>query len=200
MRLSSRFALSAFAASVLAVTAGAAALAQDNNPQDNNPSNPPAMHRMQHWAADHEALLNAKLAGLKAGLNLTPDQEKLWEPFEASVRDAAKMRMEHMQEMMEQMGGMRQEGMHQEGMGEGESMSPVDRLGEMADRLSQAGAALTKIADAAKPLYGSFDDEQKRIFGFLAPALMAMGHGPGEMGPWGHSRHHHGEEGGPDEE
>jgi hypothetical protein len=28
---------------------------------------PWGMERMQHWAVDHEALLNAKLAGLKAG-------------------------------------------------------------------------------------------------------------------------------------
>ncbi len=213
MRLSSRFALSVFTASVLAVTAGAAALAQDNNP-----SNAPEMHGMQHWGADHEALLNAKLAGLKAGLNLSADQEKLWGPFEAAVRDAAKMRMEHMQEMMERMGhmgGMHHEDMGQmheedmgeiqhEGMGEmqaqGESMSPVDRLEEAADRLSQAGAALKKIADAAKPLYDSLDGEQKRIFAFLAPELMAMGRHPGAMGPWGHHPHHHGDEGGPDEE
>jgi hypothetical protein len=33
------------------------------------------MERMQHWADDHEAMLDAKLAGLKAGLRLTSDQE-----------------------------------------------------------------------------------------------------------------------------
>jgi len=49
---------------------------------------PAGMERMQHWAADHEAMLDAKLAGLKAGLKLTSDQEKLWAPFEAAVRDA----------------------------------------------------------------------------------------------------------------
>ena len=59
---------------------------------------------MQHWAADHEALLDAKIAGLKAGLKLTPDQEKLWGPLEAAVRDAAALRMQHMGDMMERMG------------------------------------------------------------------------------------------------
>ena len=57
----------------------------------------------QVWEADHEALLDAKLGGLKAGLKLTPDQEKLWAPFEAAVRSAAQMRMQHMQAMMERM-------------------------------------------------------------------------------------------------
>jgi hypothetical protein len=132
------------------------------------------MERMQHWAADHQALLDAKLAGLKAGLKLTPDQEKLWEPFDAAVRDAAKMRMEHMRAMMESMRGM---------MGEdAERSSPVDRIEMMAAHMSEAASALTKIADAAKPFYASLDDSQKRIFGWLGRELLMMGHGHRGMG------------------
>ena len=82
-------------------------------------------------------------------------------------------------------------------MEEGEAMSPVDRLDRMASRLTQAGAALQKVADAAKPLYASLDNSQKRIFGFLAHEMMTMGHGPGEMGPQGRHHGHHEEEGGP---
>jgi hypothetical protein len=47
-------------------------------------SSGPAVERMQHWAADHEAMLDAKLAGLKAGLRLTSDQEKLWPSLETA--------------------------------------------------------------------------------------------------------------------
>src|SRR5579863_5741739 len=68
----------------------------------------PAMERMQHWAADHEALLDAKLAGLKAGLRLTSDQDKLWPPFETAVRDAAKLHMDQMKSMMDRMQKMRE--------------------------------------------------------------------------------------------
>jgi hypothetical protein len=32
----------------------------------------------KNWAADHQALLDARFAGLKAGLELTSDQDKLW--------------------------------------------------------------------------------------------------------------------------
>ena len=60
-----------FVASVLIVGKDAVAIAQDN-------SAPPSMHSMDQWAADHAALLDAELAGLKAGLKLTPDQEMLW--------------------------------------------------------------------------------------------------------------------------
>jgi len=109
---------------------------------------PAGMERMQHWAADREAVLEAKLIGMKAGLKLTADQEKLWGPFESAVRDSAKMRMDAMQEMME-------------ARDHGERMSPVDRLGAMADHLAKAAGSLKTIADAAKPLYDSLDDSQK---------------------------------------
>ena len=66
-------------------------------------SSGPAAERMQEWAADHEAFLDAKLAGLKAGLRLTSDQDKLWPPFETAVRDAAKLHMDQMKSMMDRM-------------------------------------------------------------------------------------------------
>jgi len=120
---------------------------------------PAGMERMQHWAADREAVLEAKLIGMKAGLKLTADQEKLWGPFESAVRDSAKMRMDAMQEMME-------------ARDHGERMSPVDRLGAMADHLAKAAASLKTIADAAKPLYDSLDDSQKHSFSALGRMLM----------------------------
>jgi hypothetical protein len=152
----------------------------------------------QHWAADHQALLNAKLAGLKAGLQLSPDQEKLWGPFEAAVRDAAEMRMQHMQDAMQRK--MRMEGMdhpgHMDDMGTVESGhgSPLDRLDAVANRLTEVGVALKKVADSGKPLYASLDDQQKRVFGFLAREMMRMGHS-GEMGPPGRPHQHPGHDG-----
>src|SRR5580692_6021465 len=117
-------------------------------------SEPTGMERMQHWAADHAALLDAKLAGLKAGLKLTSDQDKLWPPFETAVRDAAKLHADHMKSMMEHMQKMRgmMEGMQKSGekksedMNEttapGQTMSPVDRLEAMGQRMSEHGAAI----------------------------------------------------------
>ena len=43
---------------------------------------------------------DAKLAGMKAGLGLTADQEKLWAPLEFAVKDADKSRIDAMAEMM----------------------------------------------------------------------------------------------------
>jgi zinc resistance-associated protein len=194
MRLLPRVSLIAFAAAAIPP-----AVAQVASPR------PPEMHRMQQWAADHQAMLDAKLAGLKAGLKLTPDQEKLWAPFEAAVRAAADMRMEHMEEMMARMHDMRAgDDMEKEGGEFGEGMSPVERLDRLASRLGEASAALKKVADAAKPLYDSLDERQKRVFGFLSREMMRMRHremgmGMG-MGPGGHHRWRGEEEGEPDQE
>jgi hypothetical protein len=167
------------------------------------------MQRMQQWATTHEAMLDANLAGLKAGLKLTTAQEELWGPFEAAVRAAAEMRMEHMEEMMARMRDMRAgDDMEKEGGEFGLGVSPVERLDQLANRLSEAGTALKKVADAAKPLYGSLDEHQKLVFGFLSREMMRMRH-PGMgmgmgmergMGPGSRPRWHGEDQGGPDEE
>ena len=115
--------------------------------------------RMQHWAADRETMLDAKLAGMKAGLGLTADQEKLWSPFESAVKEAGKSRMDAMGEMMRT-------------RAQSERMSPIDRLEAMSDRLSQGATNVKKIADAAKPLYDALDESQKHKFGMLGRMLM----------------------------
>jgi hypothetical protein len=167
--------LAVFATCAFALTAQAA--------QRDESAGPARMERTQYWAGDHEAVLDAELAGLKAGLRLTPDQDKLWEPFEAAVRDADKMRMEHFHAMMDRMEKMREMMDHKEYAEE--AFSPIDRLEAVAKRMSERGAALEKIADAAKPLYASLDDSQKRHFGMLGREFFMMGHGHHGMGMMG---------------
>jgi Spy/CpxP family protein refolding chaperone len=127
-------------------------------------------------AADaREFLLDARVAGMKAALKLTPDQEKNWAPFEAAVRDAAKA-------MGEEMRAMREEA-H-----EGERASPVVRLNMLSDRLAKASTELKAIADAAKPLYDSLDETQKRHFGVLLLTLREQAPHGGMM--MEHEEHH----------
>ena len=131
---------------------------------------------MQRMMEDRAAMLDAELSGLKAALKLTPDQEKLWAPFEASVRDAAKMRADHMKAMRDDM----QAGKPRP--------SPVDRLDMMATGMEEGAKALHGVASAAKPLYASLDDGQQRRFAFLGRMMLDHGHdghrhgGPGMMG------------------
>lgn len=160
-------ALAAFGVCASAFALSAAAAEGDQQPS--------RAERAGQWAADREVMLDAKLAGMKAGLQLTPDQEKLWTPFESAVKDAAKARMDAMRQMMQA---------HEQG----ERMSPIDHLDAMADRLSRGAEDIRKIADAAKPLYASLDDSQKHKFGMLGRMLMPeraqmmMHHMGGHMG------------------
>ena len=130
-----------------------------------NDQQPSREERMQQWAADRETMFHARLAGMKAGLELRADQENLWSPFQSAVNDAFKSRMESMQKMMK----MRESG---------ERMSPVDRMEFMAGRMSQGAAELKTISEAARPLYASLDDTQKRNFDLLGRAMVISARGP----------------------
>ena len=160
----------------------AGAVAQTAAPSPPPPPAPESSKVVQRWVDDRAALLDARLGGLKAGLQLTPDQEKLWGPFEAAVRDFAQTRINRLQSMLERPG-------NDEGPDKaGPPPSPLDRLDRMATRLSDVGAALKRIADAGKPLYASLNDQQKRMFGYLSHEMMRMGRDRHEWGPPGH--HH----------
>src|SRR6476661_1860937 len=43
---------------------------------------------------DRAAFVDARIAAVHAGLKLNADQEKLWPPIEAAVRDFAKLRID----------------------------------------------------------------------------------------------------------
>jgi hypothetical protein len=108
-------------------------------------------------AADITAFSDARIAALKAGLELTPDQTKNWPPFEQAVRDMVQLRIERVK--------ARQAAEQQA------PATPFDRLARRADTMAKAGAALKKVADAGAPLYASLDDEQKGRFMALAHIL-----------------------------
>ena len=102
---------------------------------------------------DRAAFADARIAAVHAGLKLTPDQEKLWPPLEAAVRDFAKQRIDRANARMTA---------DKDGAKDAKADDPVARLRERADRMTASGTALKKIADAADPLYKTRDDGQKR--------------------------------------
>ncbi|HEY3721633.1 MAG TPA: Spy/CpxP family protein refolding chaperone [Roseiarcus sp.] len=162
----------ALAGSAFAYNAFAAA----GDPPDSTPDSPPDSPRAER-TDDGGFMLDARLAGMKAALQLTPDQEKLWPPFELAVRDAAKARRDAMRERRER---MRDDG----------RPSPIERLDEISDHLAKASAELKLVSDAAKPLFDSLDETQKRHFG---PLLMTLRPHRGGM-EGGPSRHEDDEE------
>jgi hypothetical protein len=116
-------------------------------------------HEQRHRLSpeDRAAFVDARIAGLKAGLELTPDQAKNWPPFEKALRDRAQLRAERIaaREAAEQ-------------NADKAPTAPFDRLAQRADNMAKKSAALKHIADAGKPLYDSLSDTQKARFKKLA--------------------------------
>ena len=127
----------------------------------------PDSARMQHMMDNQSVMLDAHLAGMKAALKLTADQEKHWPAFETAVRDAAKARVEYWRQIRDHLGG-------------GERPSPIDRMTTMSEHLQKISAELKMVADAGKPLYNSLDDMQKRHFGPLLRDFLPRGPQDGE--------------------
>ena len=132
-------------ATALTLIAGATAYAQQ-------PSVGPDFGRRQQFSAeDRAAFLDARVAALRAGLRLTPEQEKTWPAFEQAYRDLAATR------------GGRAAGLRTE-----QSPDPVQRAQRNADALAASSTALKRYADAMAPLYQSLDDSQKKRFTILS--------------------------------
>ena len=133
-----------------------------------------AQHRHHHQrmsTEDRAAFVDAKIA-VKAGLQLTPDQEKMWLPVEAAVRDFAKQRIALANARASERDARRAE-RDQKGSEDSkpstadQTRDPVARLRDRADRMAETAAGLKKIADAADPLYKSLNDGQKRRLAVL---------------------------------
>src|ERR1700743_2506150 len=135
----------------------------------------PWFEHMRMSPEDRAAMADARIAAVHAGLKLTPDQEKLWPPLEAAVRDFAKMRIDRANARMaaksDDSDAQKQD-------------DPVARLRQRADNMAASAAALKKIADAADPLYKTLDDGQKRRLKILTHMERRFD-GNGGGGGWG---------------
>jgi hypothetical protein len=125
-----------------------------------------AAYAQRHWFHDHTrmssedraAFTDARIAAVKAGLKLNPDQEKLWPPVETAVRDFAKLRIDRANARMNA---------ERDSQDQQKPDDPVARLRDRADTMATTAAAMKRIADAADPLYKALDDGQKRRLAIL---------------------------------
>ncbi|HEX8164517.1 MAG TPA: Spy/CpxP family protein refolding chaperone [Beijerinckiaceae bacterium] len=108
---------------------------------------------------DVEAFTDARIAALHAGLKLSADQERLWPPVEEAIRGLVKLRREQFR--------ARREAREQGGLDRDRDDLP-GMLRGMAERQGARAEALRRLADAAQPLYATFDDGQKRRLRLLA--------------------------------
>lgn len=132
-------------------------------------------HRHGRWSAfsaeDRAAFADARIAGLHAGLKLNPEQEKLWPPVEAAMRDLFRQRAaqrEARREFKRERGRMVDDA--------------PGALRAMADAATARGEALRKLADASTPLFATLDEGQKRRAMMLARPMRPFG-GPHRHGP-----------------
>ncbi len=124
------------------------------------------MHEHHHFSqADMKAFTDARIAALKAGLELTPDQEKDWAPVDLALRSFFEARRTRWAEFREH----------------AKTEDAIARLRARADAMTQTAAELKKVADAAEPLYRKLSDDQKKRLHVLVGMMMHHGH------------HHHGD-------
>lgn len=117
----------------------------------------PAAGEHGHWRPspqDRAALFDARIAALKAGLKLNAEQEKFWPQLEQTLRstaaDAAARRA--------QIRAARSDEVQND---------PLARMRLRAQMMASRASDLTKIADAAEPLYKTLDEGQKHRLGIL---------------------------------
>jgi zinc resistance-associated protein len=180
------------------ISAGVTVAAINANAQPPGPASPPpppsAERRGPHHAfsaADRAAFFDARVAALRAGLKLTPDQEKLWPPIEAALRAGAKSAAER----------------HEKLRDEPPPADIIARLREISEAETAHGATLKAIADAASPLYATLSEEQKHRLPFLLHSVKAhffgghfRGMGEGPHHGWRGEGDEHGDFAGHDED
>ncbi len=98
--------------------------------------------------ADLKMLTDIRVGAIKAALQLTPDQEKLWPAVEEAIRARAETRYRRLAALGERMEQSR-------------DIDPVQLYRQRADILTERAAGLKKLADAWQPLYQSLTPEQK---------------------------------------
>jgi hypothetical protein len=136
---------------------------------------------MMGWrpnTADIGAFQDARIAALKAGLQLNAEQEKLWPPVEAALKDISKNRLARIEKSRAEREKLSTE---RETQTQITPPDPTQRLRRASEFLGERSTELKRLADAVQPLYEKLDDAQKRRFAVLGRLAMRPGMGPRMM-------------------
>ena len=118
-------------AAALAVAGSSVVYAQQHFAQPDR-DGPRFEHRHRLSPEDRAAFVDARIAALKAGLELTPDQAKNWPDFEKALRDRALLRAERIAAR------------EAEQNTDKAPSAPFDRLAQRADNMAKTSAALKR--------------------------------------------------------
>jgi hypothetical protein len=109
--------------------------------------------------ADLNALTDARVAMIKAALQLTPDQEKYWPAVEDAIRARAKNRQARWERLAQLQDSSPLEALHER--------NPIELMQRRAETLTQRGADLKKVAEAWEPLFKTLSEDQKKRMAFV---------------------------------
>jgi hypothetical protein len=113
---------------------------------------------------DKNTLTDLRIDLVKAALQLTPDQQKLWPPIESAIRARAEDRKARLAKIAETV-GKRVDENPVEVM---RNRDPIAFLQRRAEALAQRSADLDKLAEAWQPLYKTLSPEQRQRMAALA--------------------------------
>jgi len=115
-------------------------------------------------AEDQKTLTDLRIDLVKAALQLTPAQEKLWPPVESAIRARAEDRKARVAKIQETV-GRRADESRAEVL---RNRDPIAFLQRRSEALAQRSADLDKLAEAWQPLYKTLSPEQRQRMGGLA--------------------------------
>ena len=115
-------------------------------------------------AEDQKTLTDLRIDLVKAALQLTPAQEKLWPAVESAIRARAEDRKARVAKIQETV-GRRADESRAEVL---RNRDPIAFLQRRSEALAQRSADLDKLAEAWQPLYKTLSPEQRQRMGGLA--------------------------------
>lgn len=127
-------------------------------------TSPPAAASEQLNSTDRNTITDMRVDLVKAALQLTPEQEKLWPPVESAIRARAEDRRARIAKIQETV-GMRTDQSRVEAM---RNRDPIAFLQRRSEALAQRSADLDKLAEAWQPLYKTLSQEQRQRMAALS--------------------------------
>ena len=168
---------------VLAIGAALAAaitLAHAQAPTPPAAAEPPRENRArpEFNRAEMDALVDARVAAMQAGLKLTPEQQRYWPAVEQAVRDMAAARIARIERGREARADDRREA---------ERPDFLESLERGSQRVDEYAERMKALASAMRPLWTSLDERQKRLLPVL---IRPVGDADGRGRRGGHGGHH----------
>ena len=148
---------------VIGTTALFLAVSSVANAQSSQTSSP-ATTPERLTKADRNTLTDMRVDLVKAALQLTPEQEKLWPPVESAIRANAENRSARIARIQETVGRRADEGRADAIR----NRDPIAFLQRRSEALAQRSQNLDRLAEAWQPLYNTMSQEQRQRMAALA--------------------------------